>query len=385
MNTNRLAQTCKLWGRIKYLHPYLAYRDIDWDAALVNALPKIMASSDAQSYAKAVGEMLEVLRDPATRVERNSTESESDAAPVTSSLNDDGILLVKLNMGLPWTQFERVMQALGHVNEQLQNAQAIIFDLRHNGNNLARSFDFEFMDSGLAPMLCSQEVYAPGRRYRMHQGFKDQSGSSYYTASFVTTDGQRFWTGQNPTKRSIVFVVNSRSSLPSVALALQDAGLAAIVAEGSIGDESAVTAERIDLEEGFCAHFRVEELIYTDGTGGVRANLTVEKSDASDTEDTALEAAFKLARDFKPAATERSRIPAQGRQQIDNAHPEMTFPNLEYRLLALFRAWNVFEIFFPYKDLMDRDWRDVLLRLRGRLKPSPSGEGFSSMPCQAVL
>jgi hypothetical protein len=72
MNIDRLAQVCKLWGRIKYLHPYLAYRDIDWDAALVNALPKSMASSDAASYTKAVGEMLEALRDPATWTDSGS-------------------------------------------------------------------------------------------------------------------------------------------------------------------------------------------------------------------------------------------------------------------------------------------------------------------------
>jgi hypothetical protein len=85
MNTDRLAQVCKLWGRIKYLHPYLAYRDIDWDAALLNALPKIMASSDAASYAQAVGEMLEAVQDPATRIEQQQPDQpESSEPPATS-------------------------------------------------------------------------------------------------------------------------------------------------------------------------------------------------------------------------------------------------------------------------------------------------------------
>ena len=32
----RLVGLCRLWGAVKYFHPYLAYRgDIDWDAVLV--------------------------------------------------------------------------------------------------------------------------------------------------------------------------------------------------------------------------------------------------------------------------------------------------------------------------------------------------------------
>ena len=35
----RLAGLAKVWGTVKYFHPYLAYRDIDWDKALVDTIP----------------------------------------------------------------------------------------------------------------------------------------------------------------------------------------------------------------------------------------------------------------------------------------------------------------------------------------------------------
>ncbi len=35
----RLAHLGRLWGQVRYRHPYLAYKDIDWDAALVAAIP----------------------------------------------------------------------------------------------------------------------------------------------------------------------------------------------------------------------------------------------------------------------------------------------------------------------------------------------------------
>lgn len=37
-----------------------------------------------------------------------------------------------------------------------------------------------------------------------------------------------------------------------------------------------------------------------------------------------------------------------------------TYPDVYFRLLALFRYWNVIEYFFPYKHLMDQDWDTTL-------------------------
>ena len=39
----------------------------------------------------------------------------------------------------------------------------------------------------------------------------------------------------------------------------------------------------------------------------------------------------------------------------------MPFPNLEFRLLALFKYWNIIHYFFPYRSQIDRDWNEVLL------------------------
>ncbi|MEO2051502.1 MAG: S41 family peptidase [Allomuricauda sp.] len=38
----------------------------------------------------------------------------------------------------------------------------------------------------------------------------------------------------------------------------------------------------------------------------------------------------------------------------------MPFPDDGYRLLSLFRYWNMIHYFFPYKHLTDKDWNDVL-------------------------
>ncbi|MDO5523753.1 MAG: S41 family peptidase [Bacteroidia bacterium] len=42
------------------------------------------------------------------------------------------------------------------------------------------------------------------------------------------------------------------------------------------------------------------------------------------------------------------------------AYEDMAFPDLTYRILALFRYWNIVNYFFPYRELCDTKWSEVL-------------------------
>ncbi|HEC44460.1 MAG TPA: peptidase S41 [Bacteroides sp.] len=44
----------------------------------------------------------------------------------------------------------------------------------------------------------------------------------------------------------------------------------------------------------------------------------------------------------------------------ENRYPEMLYPDDGYRLLALFRYWNMIQYFFPYKNLIGEDWNGIL-------------------------
>lgn len=44
----------------------------------------------------------------------------------------------------------------------------------------------------------------------------------------------------------------------------------------------------------------------------------------------------------------------------ENSYPSMSYPDDGFRLLALFRYWNMIKYFFPYKYLMDKDWKVTL-------------------------
>lgn len=44
----------------------------------------------------------------------------------------------------------------------------------------------------------------------------------------------------------------------------------------------------------------------------------------------------------------------------ENGFTDMKFPKKEYRLLCLFRYWNIIQYYFPYKNLITESWHDIL-------------------------
>jgi hypothetical protein len=83
--TERLVAAAKLWARAKFFHPYLAYKDLDWDGVLVRALPKLDAATTIDQFRAALAEMLAALGDPVTRIEPQAAAPQpTSSGPVVS-------------------------------------------------------------------------------------------------------------------------------------------------------------------------------------------------------------------------------------------------------------------------------------------------------------
>jgi len=57
-----------------------------------------------------------------------------------------------------------------------------------------------------------------------------------------------------------------------------------------------------------------------------------------------------------------SLVPAIGNPSFDHemAYATLTLPDAGYQLLALYRLWNIIEYWFPYRNLLERNWDDEL-------------------------
>jgi C-terminal processing protease CtpA/Prc len=67
----------------------------------------------------------------------------------------------------------------------------------------------------------------------------------------------------------------------------------------------------------------------------------------------------------RPVASEQHYVsfaPVVRNPRFENeaAYAQLSHPDAGYRLLALFRFWNVVEYWFPYRDLIDGSWDDAL-------------------------
>lgn len=363
--TERLVRLGKVWGTVRYLHPYLGYKDIDWDAALVEALPKVESAKDEAAYRAAVQAMLDRLGDPATGVVARAAPAmpagggEKDR-PLFRQLEGE-VLAVHLNDP----------QVLGKIRDPktraglmaaLEKAPSVIFDLREDPSGYGG-----LILGSLGSQLPPRDVRGPAERYLVHSGYQPQTGitSGGYFSAFQATLPQVFPAAPGGKGKRTAFLITERTELPPIALALQEAGEAFLVVQGKAPAALGATRRTVPLTDGYDVQVRTTELVGPKGLVEVRPDAVVPADADRGPTGPAFQKALALLRDPSASAKPKSAdgaAPPTGAWRPDKQYEAMTYPECEYRLLALFRFWNVIHYFYPYKDLLDQDWDTVLPR-----------------------
>jgi C-terminal processing protease CtpA/Prc len=271
------------------------------------------------------------------------------------------------------TDFNGTADKLAALKRELPKAHAIVFDLRPSvmpSEEEQGMASYGISSSGLDVMFGTASLPLPGERRRMHVGYAPQDGttSGGYSSGFYLQGRQAIKPGSGARDIPVVFLVSPHADLPDLAFALQASGKGAIVAEGQASDEVAVTTETVHLTDNVTAQIRLGELVYSDGTGGFKANLTVPASSVPGEQNPAYQAALQLATAGKFEAPQRTRLGEKASAQRDNAYEEMTYPAKDYRVLAAFRIWAVINYFFPYKQYMGEDWGGILRQFIPRME-----------------
>jgi C-terminal processing protease CtpA/Prc len=376
---DRLVAVAKLWAAVKYFHPYLAYRDsLDWDGALVRAIPKVDAARDGAEYSAAVGSMLNELGDPATHVLNSLPPAQANSSSLadrqpTFRRNADGVLVVAMTNYSDFQDFVGATQKLEALKKELPTARAVVFDLRPDAapSDSDQGFaSYAISQSGLAGALTSVPLEMPGERRRMHIGYVPEDGatSGDYSSGFYVQGRQPIKPGSGAKDIPVIFLIGPHADLPEMALAFQASGRGAIVSEGSFNEEAAVSTQTVELPDGVRAQIRLGELVYADGTNGFEPNLTLPASGTKGGQNPALKAAIQLAGTGKFSPPTRARLAGWAAPLPDKPYADMQFPAAEYRVLAAFRVWAVINYFFPYRELMGEDWNEILRRFIPRME-----------------
>lgn len=286
---DKLTEAAKLWAYAKYFHTRVTAPGVDWDQAFMDAAPKILAASDDDAFMSALNGMLAPLHDPLTRAVNPGREKSDDRRVMVVRPGPKDVV-VGLTSG-DAQEFQRGRQS---VIGALASARAVVFDVRGS-----RASVREF--AGTFPIAA--DAVSPSTAKRVHFGYAPQIPGGYQGYRSVWQIADERVAKTQATSLRPVFVVNSDTIIPDIAVSLQDSGGCAILSEDAISDAQTFMGSRAKTGN-LDVRVRTTEFEHADGTNGLTANVVLNK-----TGDAALEAAIEFARSGNwPAPLGRTRL-----------------------------------------------------------------------------
>jgi len=233
IHVKRLSSFCKLWGTLKYFHPYLAYRNLNWDSSFVACARDVESSTSSKDYQNAVQRLLMPLADPVTRIlnfDSTSNPTEGDVTP-RWRFTTDSILVVTIDRYSDLTDMNGAVDKCRSLVKIIPTSRGIVFDCRSPKSlteDESGNLGYVFRQSGLERNLSSSALRLPGQRAREHFGFTPHAGttSGDYNSAFYVLDGRIINADQNAIDIPIAFLTNDKGEIPSVALGLHSANKA---------------------------------------------------------------------------------------------------------------------------------------------------------------
>ncbi|QVL33869.1 hypothetical protein KIH39_08175 [Telmatocola sphagniphila] len=317
-----------------------------------------------------VQEMLNTLGDSATRVVRKPIVSKNGFPDLNNGKNapkffswiENEVLAIFPNAV---TDYAKSITWREELRKEVLKARAVIIDLR-NPEAGGLTFFSELALIDIQDLLHAKQVQAPALRSLIHSGYRPQIGitSGEYYSAFSTKAPEVFFAADNVKAEKIVFLVNPDSVIPMLAIALQRAGNAYIVSQGRFPEESLFSAKTVDLSKGIIVSVRTSEMISSEGVVPITADKEVPVNGDWSLKGPAFKTALELIQNSpkSKSAIKAAPIAMTPDWRTDKKYDEMHFPDAEYRLLALFRFWNVIHYFYPYMSLLDDDWDTILTR-----------------------
>lgn len=363
--SERVIAAGRVWAQIKFFHPWLGYKAIDWDAAFTDALPSIEAAKTADEYRAALERMVDRLGDPVTHVIVPTAPAKPiPAAAEWLTTPAPGIVLADLD-AFTAGDFDYVgYQAKGErLTKELATAKVLILDLRAKQKELVGGAIMNFTDA--LPAIPSWPI----ERSVEHHGFWTQhgqtSGGYYSTFSYQNAQPAKPAPAKGPAH--VVAIADKDTVIPSAIIALQAAGSATIVGRG-LQEENVVTTTNLTAAPGVEVQIRLAELVW----GMPTADVVVPTGDLRAK---ALEVA-KRAATQKPAprAIKRPALPDYT-PRYDNDFAATPYPSRELRVLAGIRAWAILDRFWPYRYLAG-DWDKALRDLLPKLEAAADAKAY---------
>lgn len=346
----------ELWAEVTFAHPWLTGGTTAWDAATVAALDATLRAPSDSAFSAIVGTLLATLDDPATTRLVPAAIGDATVTSAPARFAREGRIGV-LQASDPLATFDPASQA-AFTQASRDSADRLVLDLR--GAAPAESYGTAILNGALEPVLRSildTTVIGAAERRRVAYGFDNVGAfsSGQYRMALETGAAPRLTPLPRAQPRELVVVLNRFSVVPPALGALQQAGRARVVVEGSA--PFAVVQEH-PLPDGSVARIRVADLVLPDGRSGEVVADTVTAAGRG----VAVARALAWAR---PAPAAAAVGPATATRVALTNPRTGALPDQATRLFAALKFWHVIDRYSPYLDLLETPWavtRDTLLR-----------------------
>ena len=343
---NRLADAGKVYGYIKYFHPFLQYKEINWDSAFAANVEGIIDAKNKEEYAAVIQRLFSALNDNLTTVINIPQKGTSYKPQFTSFSIKDSILYINMNdlaplvFGSPDNPFDKVEHALQNIDK----VKALIFDMRSpiNSTYFNNVQTGQFID--WISSYFNGDLQMPAFRSTGYFGLN----SAYFKVSNLNLAR-----GNANKEVPLVFIASNEGQIPLVATVLQQKGKAAIILEGGK-----------QLRPGNSVNFYIQDSIFIKVRSAEVLNpngslLIIQPNDS-----------WSLDEPYTAAITKAEKLISKGFQKeikfteyapmpvtrIDDYTNQKNYPSLGYRMLAAAKIFSTIDYFFANKHLMDKNW-----------------------------
>jgi C-terminal processing protease CtpA/Prc len=336
---------CRLWNAVRFSSPDLTDEaDERWDDALLAVAPKVDA--DPSALRAAASAMLATLRDPMTIPADDDGPGAAGVAPRFELR--DGIRIVTAGMPRANEAAEAYAAELAPLVQPTAADRAVIVDLRGGGmpsfdqrGTIAAAWD----NLALASHVIASTIPVPRTEHRYLMGFPPEAEGADYAgySDGRESEGTPQWVApaKGAHEVAVAYLADASSQLPADAVALAQAGRAAIFAAQPDAVSGPGQSILFAAGSGLEAALRTSALagdIPVRG-GGIDAALAWLRAGTP----------FAL-----PALRQRPSTPVATRY----ASPAL--PDEAHRVLAAFRVWGTIAYAFPYRDQMSDNWDAAL-------------------------
>ena len=357
----RIADAGKVWGYLKYYHPYLQYKNINWDSAFVENVPRILEAKNKEEYENCLQNLFSILNDPVTAV----IHIPKPTKPINYSdlVISDSIMIITRDDYRAFVDEDTIHRLFEKAISQFGKIKAVILDLRPDKEtSLLNEVPLQdiFDDTYILTKLFTGVLEPPGVRSVYHKEFMGEQPVSDgdYQSHFLVAR-KYFAAGTGNKNIPIIFIINKYSELPFEALALQSNGKAAIIQEEGAGEIGIVPDVKFWIADSVLLRVRTGEIINSNNGLGFRPNVIIEQSA---NRDIAIEKAKEILKaGIKPNNASTIEFSGFNSKYTGQKLTKQIYPSTGERTLAAAKIYSVIKYFYPNKHLWTHDWDSVYL------------------------